>query len=242
MRKLVFPLLIRGKLSKKNIVIRQPQGQGIPLTCREIRGIQREFYFGTPTKADRAAKTLGYIAYKLAAILEVQQYITRGFYQALDLEKKRRQRGKKLNLLREEGSGPIFFSPSKVQRAKALQQAKDVEIQQKKDQMAEKRVQQAARKQEKEREKAERAAQREDRRRETREAKARHAAEVQVRKELREAKKAEKELAIRPKEAEKPLVIRRKSYKAPIPIKRAKVVIGTSRRGRAILQPHFLIE
>jgi hypothetical protein len=73
-------------------------------------------------------------------MLEVQQHITRGLHKALDLEKKRRQRGKKLNLLGEEGGGPIFFSPSKVQRAKALQQAKDAETQQKKDLQAEKKA------------------------------------------------------------------------------------------------------
>jgi hypothetical protein len=103
------------------------QEQEIPLTCHEIRSVQKDLRYGTPKKADRAAKMLGQIAYKLAAMLEVQHHITRGLHKALDLEKKRRQRGKRLNLLGEEGSGPIFFSPSKVRKARDLQQAKVLE-------------------------------------------------------------------------------------------------------------------
>ena len=240
----IFPLDSSKILTiiQKKVDTTEPQEQGTPLTCRKIRGVQREFLYGTPTKTDKAARTLGRVAYKLAAMLEVQQHITRGLHKALDLEKKRRQRGKKLNLLGEEGGGPIFFSPSKVQRAKALQQAKDAETQQKKDLQAEKKAQQATRKQEKEREKAERATQRENRRREVQAAKAQQAVEIQARKELREAKKAKKQLATEAQKAGKRLVIRTKSYKPLIPVKKAKVVVGTSRRGRAILQPQFLTE
>jgi hypothetical protein len=213
-----------------------------PLTCREIRGVQREFQYRTPGKAERAAKRLGHIAYKLAAMLEVQYHITRGLHKALSLEKKRRQRGKRLNLLGEEAGGPIFFSPSKVQRAKALQQAKDVEAQQKKDMQAEKKAQQAAKKQQKELEKAERAVLRENRRKEAQEKKVQQAAEAQARKEQREALRAERQQAKEDKGAHKQLVIRRKSSKPLSPVKKTRVVVGTSRRGRAILQPHFLIE
>jgi DDE superfamily endonuclease len=163
----IFPLDSGKTLTviQKKPDIKEPEVQGTPLTCREIRGIQRELQYGTPRKADKAVRTLSRVAYKLAAMLEVQQHITRGLTKALDFEKKRRQRPKKLNLLREESAGPIFFSPSKIQRAKAIQVAKDVEAQQKKGLQAEKKVQQAARKQEKEREKAERATLQENRRR-----------------------------------------------------------------------------
>jgi hypothetical protein len=123
-----------------------------------------------------------------------------------------------------------------------LQQAKEAEARQKKDLQAERKAQQAAEKQQKEQEKAERAVQRENRRRETQEKKAQKAAEVQARKELREAQRAEKQLAIENKEAPERLVIRKKSSKPLSPVKKARVVVSTSWRGRAILQPHFLTE
>jgi hypothetical protein len=220
----------------------QPQEPGTPTTCQNIRGIQRKLTSGSPGRAEKAAKLLGHIAYKLAAMLEVQRHVTRGLHKALDIEKKRRQRGKRLNLLGEEAVGPVFFSPSKVQRAKALQQAKDEEARQKKGLQAEKKAQQAAKKQQKEQEKAERAVLRENHRREVQEKKARQAAEVQARKEQREAQRATKQLDIESREATKQLVIRKKISIPVSPIKRARVVVGTSRRGRAILQPHFLIE
>ena len=185
---------------------------------------------------------LGHIAYKLAAMLEVQHHVTRGLHKALHLEKKRRQRGKRLNLLREEGIGPIFFSPSKVQRAKVLQQAKETEAQQKKDLQVERKTQQAAKKQQKEQEKAEQAVLWENRRREMQEKKAQQAAEVQACKEQWEAQRAERQLTIEGKEAQKQLVIHRKSSKPLSLVKKTRVVVGTSRRGRAILQPHFLTE
>jgi hypothetical protein len=174
-------------------------------------------------------------------MLEVQHHINRGLHKAFNLEKKKHQRGKKLNLLGEEGGGPVFFSPSKVQKAKALQQAKEAEARQKKDLQAERKAQQATKKQQKEQEKAERAVQRENHRRETQEKKAQKATEVQARKELQEAQRAEKQLTIENKEAPKRLVIR-KSSKPLSPVKKARVVVGTSRKGRAILQPYFLTE
>ena len=185
----VFPLNQDKTLTiiRKKEEPRLPEDQGTPLTCCEIWGVQREFQFGTPQKAGKAAKMLGHIAYKLAAMLEVQHHVTRGLHKALHLEKKRRQRGKRLNLLGEEGVRPIFFSPSKVQRAKALQQAKETEAQQKKDLQVERKTQQAAKKQQKEQEKAERAVLQENRRREMQEKKAQQAAEVQACKEQWEA-------------------------------------------------------
>ena len=69
----VFPLNQDKMLTiiQKKEEPRLPEDQGTPLTCCEIRGIQREFQFGTPQKAGKAAKMLGHIAYKLAAMLEV---------------------------------------------------------------------------------------------------------------------------------------------------------------------------
>jgi hypothetical protein len=76
----------------------------------------------------------------LAAIVEVEYYINRGLYKILQLKKKRRQRGKRLNLLSNKAARPVFFSPSKVQRAKALQEEKEASEQLRKDQLAEKRA------------------------------------------------------------------------------------------------------
>jgi hypothetical protein len=57
-------------------------------------------------------------------MLEVERHINKGLHKALHLEKSRRRRGKRLNLLGEEAGGPVFFSPAKVQKAKDIQQQK----------------------------------------------------------------------------------------------------------------------
>jgi hypothetical protein len=179
----------------------EPEGfqkPGTPLSCRGIRSLQRDLYKGTPSKAAKAAQRLGHIAYKLAAIVEVERYINRGLHKILQLEKRRRQKGKRLNLLGDEATGPVFFSPSKVQRAKALQEEKEAGEQLRKDQLAEKRAQQAVRKLEREQEKAERAVQRQVHRKEVEAQKAQKAIEIQARKELREAERTEKQQCYKP--------------------------------------------
>ena len=57
---------------------------------------------------------------RLAVEHFIDQYVIRGLIKALKHEKKRRRRGKRLNLLGQEESGPQFFSLTKVQAAREL--------------------------------------------------------------------------------------------------------------------------
>ena len=64
---------------------------------------------------------------RLAADHSIDQHIIKGLCEALKNEKKRRKRGKRLNLLGEENNGPQFFSPARVQAARAWQASKNDE-------------------------------------------------------------------------------------------------------------------
>ena len=93
---------------------------------------------------------------RLASEHDIDQHVIRGLNIAIKNEKKRRQRGKRLNLLGQETSGPQFFSPTKIQAARDTLDAKETEKQQKQLDLGEKRALAAVVKVQKEMEKAER--------------------------------------------------------------------------------------
>ena len=62
---------------------------------------------------------------RLAAQHAIDQYTKKGLLEALEIEKKKRTRGKRLNLIGKECSGPQFFSPTRIQAARAYQQEKE---------------------------------------------------------------------------------------------------------------------
>ena len=95
-----------------------------PMTSRSTRRMHK-LYFKQPsdlllTKIIRANE-------RLVSEHAIDQHIIQGLNTALKIEKKRRQRGKGLNLLGEEASGPQFFSPSKVHAARDVLKAKETE-------------------------------------------------------------------------------------------------------------------
>ena len=71
----------------------------------------------------------------------------KGLTEALKHEKKRRRRGKRLNLLGLEASEPQFFSPRGVQAARDWQISKEKEETLRQQNISEKRVLAAAKKQ-----------------------------------------------------------------------------------------------
>ena len=77
-------------------------------------------------------------------------YVIKGLCNTLQDEKKRRKRGKRLNLLGEEDSGPQFFSPRRVQAAREFQAAKEEEEAQRQLDISEKRRQATAKRLQKE--------------------------------------------------------------------------------------------
>jgi hypothetical protein len=76
-----------------------------------------------------------------------------GLKRVVILEKKKRQRGKHLNLLGEEDSGLQFFSPGRIQAARERQEAKKAEEAQRQLDIDARKALAAANKQRKEMEK-----------------------------------------------------------------------------------------
>ena len=62
---------------------------------------------------------------RLAAQHSINQHTITGLIGALQTEKKKRSRGKRLNLLGEEDNGPLLISPLKVVCAKAIANEKE---------------------------------------------------------------------------------------------------------------------
>ena len=84
----------------------EPQIPKTPMASRDVRRFEKAFK-GNPKpelleKLFRANLTL-------ATHHEINRHIEQGHIGALKHEKERRRRGKKLNLLGEEDSGPQFF-------------------------------------------------------------------------------------------------------------------------------------
>jgi hypothetical protein len=87
-----------------------------PMTCRSVRRIYKA-YKKSPTE-----QRLNFILNansRLAAQHSIDQHTITGLIGALQKEKKKRSRRKRLNLVGEEDNGPQLFSPSRVHRAKA---------------------------------------------------------------------------------------------------------------------------
>jgi hypothetical protein len=104
----------------------------------------------------------------------------------------------------EEDNGPQLFSPSRVHRAKAYAVEIEAEEQAERDWIAANKAAATANKVRKEQEKAECALRTAERRRIAAEKKIQHAADVQARKELREAAKALRKGLIPPTKVNKP--------------------------------------
>jgi hypothetical protein len=66
---------------------------------------------------------------RLATQHVIDEITKKGLIEALQIETKKRTRGKRLNLVGEECSGPQFFSPSRIQAARVYQAEKAAEQQ-----------------------------------------------------------------------------------------------------------------
>jgi hypothetical protein len=95
----------------------------------------------------------------LAAQVSINQHIINSLYTAFKIERQKRKKGKKLNLVREDDIGPQFYSPDRVRRALAFQNEKEANKQADRDRITSKKAQSAANKVQKEADKAARALQ-----------------------------------------------------------------------------------
>jgi hypothetical protein len=161
-----------------------------PMTCRAVRRIHKAY------QKDPTAKRLTFILNansRLAAANSIAQHTIGGLVRALKMEKKKRSRGKRLNLVGEESSGPQAFTPTQVHRAKAYAAKLKTEEEAERARINNNKVNAVAKKLQKEKERSERALQASIRREEVAEKKAQKAIEVQARKEQREATKQARE-------------------------------------------------
>ena len=93
-----------------------------PLSCHEVRRLLK-----MSPSIDKDA-ILARAVLRLATQYEIQNHKNNSLRRAIVEEKKRRQRGKRLNLVGEEcGPEPQFFSPIKVLQAKAFQDTKEAQ-------------------------------------------------------------------------------------------------------------------
>ena len=118
------------------------------------------------------------------APLHIYRYEAQGFELALRLEKKKRSRGKRLNLLGEEDVGPQLFSPSRIALARLHQTEKAEAERQRKQEIERRKAQAAAIREQKGREKEDRRAARAIARQLSNDEKARQQAERLVQRHL----------------------------------------------------------
>ncbi|MCJ1346618.1 hypothetical protein MMC31_004836 [Peltigera leucophlebia] len=83
---------------------------------------------------------------KLAAKVDILEFENKGLIGALKIEKQKRNRGKKLNLLGEEDNGPQLFFPSRVRAARDFAAQKEVDKEQHKKDMEKEREKQQKKK------------------------------------------------------------------------------------------------
>lgn len=87
--------------------------QKTPLSNHVMRRLAKEGYLDA---RDSYIQAMLRGSEKLAAKVECLEFENTGLLEALKAgEKKKRNRGIRLNLLGEEDNGPQFFSPSKIQ-------------------------------------------------------------------------------------------------------------------------------
>ena len=118
----INPEPMLAKLTRPaSVMPNTPTDPKTPMTCRAVRRIGR-VYRKAPTSI--VANKVLRAAEKLSSQHAIDQHTINGLTQALRDEKKRRQRGKRLNLLGENDSGAQFFSPGRIQAAREWQTQK----------------------------------------------------------------------------------------------------------------------
>ncbi|KAK5698451.1 hypothetical protein LTR17_023655 [Elasticomyces elasticus] len=98
-----------------------------PSAQRTVRRIVNEAVAERDIETEKVIRKLGGACITLSAKLKLAEDRERGYLEAQNGEKKKRKRGQPFTeeLRAEEGDGVLFFSPSKVQKARELQDAKE---------------------------------------------------------------------------------------------------------------------
>jgi hypothetical protein len=118
-----------------------------PMTSKAIRKLQRQYKSNpSPAKLDLIFRS----QLRLAAEHSIGEHTRTGLLESLKNEKKRRKRGKKLNLCGEEDTGTQLFSVQEILKARAITKEKEDFKELERVRKATKKVQQAQNKQLKE--------------------------------------------------------------------------------------------
>jgi hypothetical protein len=212
-----------------------------PMTCRAVRRIQRAY---NQAPASPILEKVFRANDRLAAQHSVDQHVIHGLRQALAIEKRRQKKGKQLNLLGNDDSGPQFFGPDEIEAARVRMREKEEEEAREQQRLADKRDEQAAKKVQKEEEKAKRVEAAAKRKEEAAEARLQKAIDAQVRKETREAIKRQKASARgRQKKTTGPKVVENVSQEQNsgagevVTEEEEQGVVTTSTRTRAVKRP-----
>lgn len=96
-----------------------------PSTSRGLRRLHRKIK-QEPTDGNNLDKLLR-ASERLAARQEILTHEVTGLRRAIQHEKRKRNRGKRLNLVGDEAGGPILFSPDQVLRARTVLEQKEQE-------------------------------------------------------------------------------------------------------------------
>jgi hypothetical protein len=98
-----------------------------PSAQRTIRRIINEAVAHRDTENEKIVRKLDSACLSISAKLKLTEDREKGYLEALDSEKRKRKRGQPFTeeLRAEEGVSILFFSPSKVQKARELQDAKE---------------------------------------------------------------------------------------------------------------------
>jgi hypothetical protein len=164
-----------------------------PKTPGSTRGIRRTFkQLQKEGHVDEQAKVLLYASEKLAAQLEIARHENQGLRKTIIHEKKKRKRGKAMNLYdpEEKEGQALFFSPAKIARVRARDAEQKQAEQQRQQIRSDKKLQNAIARDEKARQAEEKRIARDLMRQAAREELAQEKAERQA---IREARKAQKE-------------------------------------------------
>ena len=108
-----------------------------PKSCQAVHRMHKVF------RLQRAEPILDKILNSnihLAAQVSIQNHIITGLREAFQIEKRKRRKGKRLNLLGENDVGPQFYSPSQIKAALVVQNAKTAEEQANRQRIADNKV------------------------------------------------------------------------------------------------------
>jgi hypothetical protein len=118
-----------------------------PQSSKAIRQFQKS-YIRSPTTVKR--EKLFHTNEILATKVSILEHENKGLRMAIELQKRKGKKNKRLNLAGEEGGLPVCYSPAKVEKARRFQEAKEAKEAEESRQKEARKVQRAINKEKKE--------------------------------------------------------------------------------------------